>query len=112
MNSIKVIVRKFVTKKEGKEFYTLKAKGKYLPLATVGEDINYDVRLVGDVKLSPKAPEGIYEVAYEDNGLWHDRRDEIIDAEKHIVRCKATRIVFQKSLPVFDKDVRLDKEAK
>jgi hypothetical protein len=108
MNSIKVIVRKFVTKKEGKEFYTLKAKGKYLPLATVSEDVNYDVRLVGDVKLSPKASEGIYEVAYENKGLWHDQRD----AEKHIVRCKATRIVFQKPLPVFDKDVRLDKEAK
>lgn len=108
MNSIKVIVRKFVTKKEGKEFYTLKAKGKYLPLATLSEDVNYDVRLVGDVKLSLKAAEGIYEIAYEDKGLWHDRRD----AEKHIVRCKATRIVFQKPLPVFDKDVRLDKEVK
>lgn len=110
MNSIKVIVRKFVTKKEGKEFYTLKAKGKYLPLATVSEDVNYDVRLVGDVKLSPKAAEGIYEVAYEDKGLWHDRREDMKD--KNIVRCKAVRVVFQKPLPVFDKDVRLDKEAK
>lgn len=109
MNSIKVIVRKFVTKKEGKEFYTLKAKGKYLPLATVSENVNYDVRLVGDVKLSPKAPEGIYEVAYEDNGLWHDQREDMKD--KNIVRCKAVRIVFQKPLPVFDKDVRLDTNA-
>lgn len=110
MKSIKVIVRKFITKKDKKEFYTLKAKGKYLPLATVSEDINYNVRLVGSVKLDADALEGIYEVAYEENGLWHDNRPEMSD--KHIVRCRATRLVYQKPLPVFDTDIRIDKVVK
>lgn len=114
MNTIKVIVRKFTTKKEGKEFYTLRAKGKYLPLALADEETDYNVRLCGSVTLPKDAKEGIYEVAFESGKLWIDDRFEMLD--KNIVRCKATRIVFHKPLPVFAKevatDVIIDKEAK
>ena len=102
MKSIKVIVRQFVTKKDNKSFMTIRARGQYLPLATVQPDINYSIRLCGEAKVPTK--EGIYEMAFEDTAIWLDTRPEV--AAKNIVRCKATRLVFQKPLPVFDKTVK------
>ena len=110
MNTIKLLVKKFVTK-EGKEFFSISKEGQYLPIASVEPDKYYRVRLCGEAKMPSK--EGIYEVAYEDNGLWLDNRPGVA---KDIVRIKAVRIVFQRPLPVFDKDIRaakdIDKEVK
>lgn len=98
--SIKVIVREFSTK-EGKKFVKATAKGKYLPLALVEDEVNYDVKFVGT---SLPTSEGIYEVAYEDGNLWLDQRAEFI--EKNIVRVKPTKCIFNKYLPKLDKDIR------
>ena len=98
--SIKVIVREFSTK-EGKKFVKATAKGKYLPLALVEDEVNYDVKFVG---ASLPTSEGIYEVAYEDGNLWLDQRAEFI--EKNIVRVKPTKCIFNKYLPKLDKDIR------
>lgn len=98
--SIKVIVREFSTK-EGKKFVKATAKGKYLPLALVDDETNYDVKFVG---ASLPSSEGIYEVAYEEGNLWLDQRAEFI--EKNIVRVKPTKCIFNKYLPKLDKDIR------
>ena len=98
--SIKVIVREFSTK-EGKKFVKATAKGKYLPLALVEDEVNYDVKFVG---ASLPTSEGIYEVAYEDGNLWLDQRAEFI--EKNIVRVKPTKCIFNKYLPKLDKDIK------
>lgn len=111
MQSIKVILRNYKTKKDGKGFSTLRAKGQYLPLATVDVNVNYNVRLCGTVQIPKDAKEGIYEVAFENGGLWHDTRPEFV--AKDIIRVRATRIVYQKPLPVFERDIRvIDKAAK
>lgn len=98
--SIKVIVREFSTK-EGKKFVKATAKGKYLPLALVDDEVNYDIKFVG---ASLPSSEGIYEVAYEEGNLWLDQRAEFI--EKNIVRVKPTKCIFNKYLPKLDKDIR------
>lgn len=98
--SIKVIVREFSTK-EGKKFVKATAKGKYLPLALVDDETNYDIKFVG---ASLPSSEGIYEVAYEEGSLWLDQRAEFI--EKNIVRVKPTKCIFNKYLPKLDKDIR------
>lgn len=98
--SIKVIVREFSTK-EGKKFVKATAKGKYLPLALVDDEVNYDIKFVG---ASLPTSEGIYEVAYEEGNLWLDQRAEFI--EKNIVRIKPTKCIFNKYLPKLDKDIR------
>lgn len=98
--SIKVIVREFSTK-EGKKFVKATAKGKYLPLALVDDETNYDIKFVG---ASLPTSEGIYEVAYEEGNLWLDQRAEFI--EKNIVRVKPTKCIFNKYLPKLDKDIR------
>ena len=111
MNTIKLLVKKFVTK-EGKEFFSISKKGQYLPLSAVEPDKYYSIRLCGEAKMPTK--EGIYEASYYKNGLWVDIRPEFVS--KNIVRLKANRIVFQEPLPVFDKDIRaskdIDKEVK
>lgn len=98
--SIKVIVRKYTTK-EGKDFVKCTAKGKYLPLALVDDETNYNIKLVGQ---QLPQQEGIYEVAYEDGDLWLDQR--IAYAELNIVRVKPSKVVFNKYLPKLDKDIR------
>lgn len=98
--SIKVIVREFSTK-EGKKFVKATAKGKYLPLALVDDETNYDIKFVG---ASLPSSEGIYEVAYEEGNLWLDQRAEFI--EKNIVRVKPSKCIFNKYLPKLDKDIR------
>lgn len=99
--SIKMIVRKYSTK-EGKTFVKATAKGQYLPLALVEDDVNYNIRFVGNT-LMPQS-EGIYEVAYEEGNLWLDTRAEVV--EKNIVRVNPTKVVFSKYLPKLDKDIR------
>lgn len=98
--SIKIIVRAYSTK-EGKAFVKATAKGQYLPLAMVDDDVNYNIKFVG---ASLPTSEGIYEVAFEEGNLWLDQRAEFI--EKNIVRVKPTKCVFNKYLPKLDKDIR------
>lgn len=101
MKSIKVIVRKYLTK-EGKEFYGCKIKGKYLPFATALVDENYQVRFTKKSKeFIPSNREGIFELAYEENGLWIDNRIE--NESKHIVRINCERVVFNSPLKDFNK---------
>ena len=98
--TIKIIVRKFETK-EGKSFVKATAKGKFLPLAVVEDDVNYIIKFVGS---QLPTQEGIYEVAYEEGNMWLDQRTEYV--EKNIVRIKALKCVFNKYLPKLDKDIR------
>ena len=98
--AIKIIVRSFKTK-EGKTFVKAVAKGKYLPLALVEDEVNYNIKFVG---ASLPTEEGIYEVAYEEGNLWLDQRAEYV--EKNIVRIKPTKCIFNKYLPKLDKDIR------
>lgn len=98
--TIKIIVRKFETK-EGKSFVKATAKGKFLPLAVVEDDVNYNIKFVGS---QLPTQEGIYEVAYEEGNMWLDQRAEYV--EKNIVRIKALKCVFNKYLPKLDKDIR------
>ena len=98
--SIKMIVREYTTK-EGKKFVKATAKGKYLPLALVDDETNYNIRFIGNVTM-PQT-EGIYEVAYEDDNLWLDTREGF--ANKNIVRVNPSKIVFNKYLPKLDKDI-------
>lgn len=93
MKSIKIIVKECETK-EGVPFVSASVKGKYIPIAIALQEVNYKVRFVGDTKLPTK--EGVYEVAFEDNGLWIDTREGY--AEKNILRCRAVRVVFNKPL--------------
>ena len=103
MNSIKFIVREFETKK-GVPFTKADVKGKFLPLAVAEDEVYYTVRFVGkSVEMPTKA--GVYEVAFEDGGMWIDSRAEY--ADKHILRIKAVKCVFTKHLPKLDKDVRV-----
>jgi len=93
MKTIKFVVNEFTTK-EGVSFSKATIKGKFLPLALAEEETYYNVRFVGNVKIPTK--KGIYEVSYNDNGLWIDSRKDFI--EKHIVRINAVRCVFADSL--------------
>lgn len=95
MKSIKVLNRKFVTK-GGKEFYSATIKGKYVPLACANLETYYSVKCVDGGEKLP-SQEGIFEIAFDDKGLWIDSRPEMI--EKHILRIKAVRIVKDGNLP-------------
>lgn len=99
--TIKIVVRTFSTK-EGKTFVKATAKGKYLPLAMVEDDVYYNIKFVG---ATLPTSEGIYEVAYEEGNLWLDQRAEYLD--KNIVRVKALKCIFNKYLPKLDKDIRV-----
>lgn len=94
MKSVKIIVNEYVRKADGKSFTKAHCKGKFIPLAVASEEVDYVVKFVGSVMLPTKA--GIYEVAFEDNGMWIDRRPEF--ADKNILRIRATRVVFSKPL--------------
>lgn len=102
--SIKIIVRAY-DKKAGGKFVKLSVGGKFLPLATAEDEVNYTVRFSSHSTCKEPTEEGIYEVAYEEGGLWIDTRPE--NAEKHIVRINACKVVFDKPLPKLDKDVRV-----
>ena len=102
--SIKIIVRAY-DKKAGGKFVKLTIGGKYLPLATAEDEVQYAVRFSSKSTCKEPTEEGIYEVAYEEGGLWIDTRPE--NADKHIVRINALKVVFDKALPKLDKDVRV-----
>lgn len=102
MQTIKFIVREFETKK-GVAFSKADIKGKYLPLAAAEDEVYYTIRFVGkNVEMPTKA--GVYEVAFNEGDMWIDSRVEY--AEKHILRIKAVKCVFNKPLPRLDKDIR------
>lgn len=104
MKSIKVLNRKFVTK-GGKEFYSATIKGKYLPFATANVEENYTVRLTKKSKeILPLNREGIFELAYQDKGLWIDDRE--INSGKFIVRINCERVVFVDKLKEFPKTAK------
>ena len=99
--TIKIIVREYTTKKDGKKFIKATAKGQYLPLALVDDETNYNIKFVGEALPNQ---EGIYEVAFEQGNLWLDQRPDV--AELNIVRCRPSKVVFHKYLPKLDKDIR------
>ena len=98
MRSIKIIVRNYTTK-DGREFNKATCKGQYLPIATAEVEKRYNIKFTKK-SLSPlPEKEGIYEVAFEDNGLWIDTRPECDG--KDIVRVNAVRVVFVKNISKF-----------
>lgn len=105
MQSIKFIVKKY-DKKTGGTFAKAQIKGKFVPLATAEDEVYYNVKFVSKNVALP-TEEGIYEVSYAENDLWIDNRPEMI--EKHILRIKPYKCVFNKPLPKLEKDIRLVK---
>ena len=103
MRTIKIIVRSY-EKKAGGTFTKLSVGGKFLPLALAEEEVQYQVKFTAKSECKEPTQEGIYEVAYADNDLWIDTRPE--NADKHIVRITAHRVVFSKPLPRLEKDIR------
>ena len=103
MRTIKIIVRSY-EKKAGGTFTKLSCKGKFLPLALAEDDINYQVKFTSKSECKEPTAEGIYEVAYYDNELWIDTRPE--QADKHILRVTAHKVVFSKPLPRLENDIR------
>ena len=101
--SIKIIVRAY-DKKTGGKFVKLSVGGKYLPLATAEDDVQYQVKFTSKSLCKEPTAEGIYEVAYEEGNLWIDTRPEA--AGKNIVRINAAKVVFSKALPRLEKDIR------
>lgn len=103
MQSIKFVVRVF-DKKAGGKFSKAEVKGKFLPLATAEDEVYYTVKFAGKTCELPTA-EGIYEVSYNEGELWIDNRPEYV--EKHILRVRPYKCVFNKPLPKIDKDIRV-----
>lgn len=103
MKKIKIFVRAFKTK-DGREFTKATIQGKYLPLVEALENEYYQVKFVGDVKEPTR--EGSYLVGYEKNGLWIDSRLEYV--KKHIVRVRATKVVFDEKLPTKNDENELE----
>ena len=102
LKSFKIIVRNY-EKKAGGSFTKITCGGKYLPLITAEEDVNYQVKFTKASKIQEPTVAGIYEVAYEDNGLWIDSRQ----ADKAVVRVNAVKCLFNKALAPVEKDARL-----
>ena len=88
------VINRIYTKKDGKKFQKTFAKGKYIPVATCEDDVDYTIKFVGEVK-QPQS-EGVFEVAFESGDCWLDQRIEYQD--KNIVRVRARKIVFSKYL--------------
>ena len=95
MQTIKFICRRYTVKKTGVPFVKLTVLGKFLPLALADDETEYLIKFTKDSCAEP-TKDGVYEVAYEDNGLWIDTRPEQV--AKNIVRIKAHKVVFVKSL--------------
>lgn len=90
MKTIKVLLHKYANA-DGAQFSKASIKGEYLPFADVEVEAYYRVSPVSGGAEFPPTGEGIYEIAYEDKGLWIDKRPDFKD--KHIVRVRAVRIV-------------------
>lgn len=91
MKTIKVLLKQFKDN-NGAAFSSASIKGEYLPFADVDVEAYYRVKTTSKSTVQlPITGEGIYEIAYENKGLWVDKRPDFID--KHIVRINAVRIV-------------------
>ena len=95
MKSIKFILRNYTTK-DGIPFSVASCKGQYLPLALASVEETYKIKFTAKSLCPMPTKEGIYEVAFEDNGIWIDSRPEFED--KHIVHINAVKVVFSKKL--------------
>ena len=98
LRSIKILVGNYTTK-DGREFSKATCKGQYLPLATAEAEKRYVVKFTKKSLTPMPEKSGVYEVAFEDNGIWIDTRPEC--EGKDIVRINAVRIVFVKNLSKF-----------
>lgn len=95
LKSIKFILKNYKSK-DGREFSKATCKGEYLPLALAETDVYYTIKFTSK-SLSPMpSNEGVYEVSFDENGIWIDSRIE--QSEKHIVRINAKKVVFSKPL--------------
>ena len=103
MQSIKIIARKY-EKKAGGTFTKLSVGGKFLPLALAEDDVQYAVKFTRGSACKEPVADGVYEVAFKENGLWIDNRPEM--ASKNIVRINAVKCVYSKPLPRLEKDIR------
>lgn len=103
MQKVKIIVRKY-EKKTGGTFIKMSIGGKYVPDVLAEDSVNYQVKFTSKSLVKEPQYEGIYEVAYEEGGLWIDTRPEF--ASKNVVRINAAKIKLAKPLPRLEKDVR------
>lgn len=101
MKTLKVIVRRFKSKKTGVEFTKITAKGKFLPLVEANQEETYQIKFTSKSTAVEPIKEGIYSIACEDNKIWIDSRPEY--ADKNLVRVEALRTMFEMHLPRFDK---------
>lgn len=103
MQKVKIIVRKY-EKKAGGTFVKLSIGGKFVPDVLADDNTSYQVKFTSKSLVKEPTEEGIYEVAYEEDGLWIDTRPEL---SGNIVRINAVKTKFYRNLPKLDKDVRL-----
>lgn len=99
MKSFRLILRNYKSTKTGQVFTKLTAKGKYIPCAECQLEETYTIKFVSSSSIKLPTKEGFYMLAVED--CWVDSRPEYI--EKHILRAKPIRIVFEKDLPQSDR---------
>lgn len=96
MKSIKFIVRGYQNKETGNTFYKATCKGQYLPIVMCEVDKHYNIKFSSKSLAPLPQKEGIWEVAFDDDGIWLDTRAGYED--KDIVRINAKRVVFSKNL--------------
>ena len=103
MKKLLVVVNKYNTK-EGKSFFKMTIKGKYIPLLEAEENQYYTIRLhtpkdeKGESE-SKKIPEkeGFYEVGYDSRkDLWIDTREDMLS--KYILHVRSEKILFTEPL--------------
>lgn len=87
------MVREYLTK-DGRKFTKATCKGQYLPLVTAEVEKYYTIQFSKSSLAPMPQKEGLWDVAFEDDGIWLDTRPEF--ASKDIVRVNATRVVFNK----------------
>ena len=103
MEKIKVIVRKYLTKKNT-TFVKVAIGGKFINDVLAEEDKSYQVKFTSKSAVKEPSEEGIYEVAYNDGEAWIDTRPKF--ADKYIYRITAQKVKFSKPLPRLEKDIR------
>lgn len=95
LKTLKIICRVH-KRKDGGEFTSLSCKGEYLPLVLAELDTYYTIKFTKNSKAPEPAKEGIYQISFDEKGMWIDNRYQ----DKHIVRVNVERIIFDKPLPV------------
>ena len=105
MLKLSIVVRKH-NKKDGSNFYKATAKGKYIPLVEVQDDVFYTIKLhtpkdekgVSEVRRIPEKA-GFYELAIPSRkDIWLDQREEMLG--KNIVHVRCSKVLFVEALPV------------